>query len=119
MLKDSLLENQTEKMFQAVCEPKVTGTINLDLVTRKLCKETLDWFVVFSSISSGYGNAGQSNYGFANSSMERIIEQRRNDGYPGLSLTSYKDGFYFVKAQNLIFISRAVLQLLVKRDILT
>ena len=59
------------------------GTINLDHVTREKCKETLDWFVVFSSTTSGYGNAGQTNYGYANSVMERIIEQRRQDGFPG------------------------------------
>ena len=59
------------------------GTINLDHVTRERCKESLDWFVVFSSTTCGYGNAGQTNYGYANSVMERIVEQRRKDGYPG------------------------------------
>lgn len=83
VLKDGLFENQTQETFQTVCDAKVTGTINLDHVTRELCKDSLDWFVAFSSVSSGYGNAGQTNYGFANSSMERIIEQRRRDGYPG------------------------------------
>lgn len=51
-------------------------------VTRQKCPE-LDYFVVFSSVSCGRGNAGQSNYGFANSTMERICEQRRHDGFPG------------------------------------
>lgn len=54
-------------------------------VTREACPE-LDYFVAFSSVSCGRGNAGQSNYGFANSTMERICEQRRHDGLPGAPL---------------------------------
>lgn len=69
--------------FDAVCRPKVIGTLNLDKITRKSCKECLDWFIVFSSIASGRGNAGQSNYGFANSVMERICEDRKENGFPG------------------------------------
>ncbi|KAK3609643.1 hypothetical protein CHS0354_028847 [Potamilus streckersoni] len=86
VLKDGLFESQTLKSFHQVCQPKVCGTQNLDHVTRELCKEELDWFVVFSSIISGMGNAGQSNYGFANSVMERICEQRKKDGLPGLAI---------------------------------
>ena len=80
------MENQTTEQFCQVAEPKVTGTINLDKVTRDMCKESLDMFVAFSSVSCGRGNAGQANYGFANSVMERICEQRRNDNLPGLSI---------------------------------
>lgn len=43
-------------------------------------------FVVFSSVTSGRGNSGQANYGWANSTMERMIEQRRYDGYPGVAI---------------------------------
>jgi hypothetical protein len=39
--------------------------------------------VVFSSITSGRGNVGQTNYGYANSVMERICEQRKKNGLPG------------------------------------
>jgi len=62
---------------------KVVGTKNLDVVTRELCGSTLEWFVVFSSVSCGRGNAGQANYGYANSAMERVCECRRSDGHPG------------------------------------
>ncbi|CAF5042184.1 unnamed protein product, partial [Rotaria magnacalcarata] len=34
----------------------------------------------------GRGNAGQTNYGYANSTMERICEQRQKDGLPGLAI---------------------------------
>lgn len=43
-------------------------------------------FVVFSSITSGRGNAGQTNYGWSNSTMERMIEHRREDGFPGIAI---------------------------------
>ena len=85
VLKDGFLENLDQEKFQQVCSPKVTGTINLDKMTRQLCKDTCDWFVVFSSVSCGRGNAGQSNYGFANSFMERICEKRCQDGFQGRS----------------------------------
>ncbi|KAL3877568.1 hypothetical protein ACJMK2_035265 [Sinanodonta woodiana] len=86
VLKDGLLNNQSQETFEKVCGPKVDGTVHLDLVTRQLCSNTLDWFVVFSSVSCGRGNAGQSNYGWANSVMERICEQRRKDSLPGLAI---------------------------------
>jgi len=83
VLLDGLMANQTADRFAKVFEPKVTGTENLDVVTRRVCGGSLDWFVSFSSVSCGRGNAGQSNYGYANSAMERICEQRQRDGLPG------------------------------------
>ncbi|KAM6164687.1 fatty acid synthase [Rhynchocyon petersi] len=85
VLRDAMLENQTPESFQEVSKPKYHGTLNLDRVTRDACPE-LDYFVAFSSVSCGRGNAGQTNYGFANSTMERICEQRRHDGLPGLAV---------------------------------
>jgi len=46
-----MMENQSENDFKAVFEPKVAGTLNLDSLTRELCAESLQHFVVFSSIS--------------------------------------------------------------------
>uniref|UniRef100_A0A8D1BP89 Fatty acid synthase n=1 Tax=Sus scrofa TaxID=9823 RepID=A0A8D1BP89_PIG len=85
VLRDAVLENQTPEFFQDVSKPKYSGTANLDRVTREACPE-LDYFVIFSSVSCGRGNAGQANYGFANSAMERICEKRRHDGLPGLAV---------------------------------
>nr|XP_023412547.1 LOW QUALITY PROTEIN: fatty acid synthase [Loxodonta africana] len=85
VLRDAMLENQSPEFFQDVNKPKYSGTLNLDRVTREACPE-LDYFVVFSSVSCGRGNAGQTNYGFANSTMERICEQRRHDSLPGLAV---------------------------------
>jgi fatty acid synthase len=85
VLSDGFIENQSVESFEKVCSPKVDGTLNLDSVSRQLCPE-IDYFVAFSSVSCGRGNAGQSNYGFANSSMERICESRRNDKLHGLAV---------------------------------
>ena len=85
VLKDGFLEGQTGESFEMVCKPKVDGTVNLDVVSRQLCPK-LDCFVAFSSVSCGRGNAGQSNYGFANSSQERVCELRRSEGLHGLAI---------------------------------
>jgi fatty acid synthase len=57
----------------------------LDKITRNSYPD-LDYFVVFSSVSCGKGNVGQSNYGYANSVCERICEMRRKDGFHGLAI---------------------------------
>ncbi|KAG9267961.1 fatty acid synthase [Astyanax mexicanus] len=85
VLQDGMLENLTPQQFIDVNKPKYDGTLYLDRVTRQKCPE-LQHFVVFSSVSCGRGNAGQSNYGFANSTMERVCEQRRQDNLPGLAI---------------------------------
>ncbi|XP_075418526.1 fatty acid synthase isoform X2 [Tenrec ecaudatus] len=85
VLRDAMMENQSPELFQEVNKPKYFGTLNLDRVTREACPE-LDYFVAFSSVSCGRGNGGQTSYGFANSTMERICEQRRHDGLPALAI---------------------------------
>ncbi|TNN50607.1 Fatty acid synthase [Liparis tanakae] len=85
VLKDGMLENLSPQLFLDVNKPKYDGTVNLDQVTRDSCPD-LGHFVAFSSVSCGRGNAGQSNYGYANSAMERVCEQRRHDGFPGLAV---------------------------------
>lgn len=56
-----------------------------DEVARKMAP-FLRYFVVFSSVSCGRGNAGQTNYGMANSVMERVIEQRHREGLPAKAI---------------------------------
>lgn len=85
VLKDAALENQTAHSFRDCCLPKVDGTIYLDQWTRTLCPD-VDFFVCFSSVVAGRGNAGQTNYGFANSTMERICEQRKRDGLAAMAI---------------------------------
>ncbi|XP_074602404.1 fatty acid synthase-like isoform X2 [Brevipalpus obovatus] len=85
VLRDALFVDQTAEKFVQVCVSKINITANLDKLTREMCP-SLDYFVVFSSIVSGRGNPGQTNYSFANSFMESVCERRRRDGLHGLAI---------------------------------
>ncbi|KAF2899281.1 hypothetical protein ILUMI_06894 [Ignelater luminosus] len=85
VLRDALMKNQTEAKFKTVTKSKIDTTKCLDVASRILAPR-LDYFVVFSSASCGRGNAGQANYGLANSAMERICEVRKDAGLPGLAI---------------------------------
>jgi fatty acid synthase len=85
VLKDGIFENQTVENFTACLAPKVQASKHLDEITRSSCLQ-LRYFIVFSSFSSGQGFPGQTNYGMANSVMERICEKRKLDGFPALAI---------------------------------
>jgi len=85
VLRDALLENQDETTFTECLKPKANATVFLDELSRKHCPH-LHHFVVFSSVSCGRGNAGQTNYGMANSIMERIVEDRCRIGLPAKAI---------------------------------
>lgn len=85
LLRDGIFENQTKEKFIESFAPKVLATKFLDELSRVLCGK-LQYFVVFSSASCGRGNAGQTNYGMANSIMERIMEKRVRDNLPGKAI---------------------------------
>ncbi|XP_036144152.1 fatty acid synthase-like [Monomorium pharaonis] len=85
VLKDDVLKNQTVETFAESFQSKARATQTLDKLSRKYCAK-LRHFVVFSSVSCGRGNAGQTNYGMANSVMERICEKRVEEGLPGLAI---------------------------------
>ncbi|XP_018371882.1 PREDICTED: fatty acid synthase-like, partial [Trachymyrmex cornetzi] len=85
VLKDNVLKNQTAETFAMSFQSKARATQTLDTLSRKICLK-LRHFVVFSSITCGRGNNGQTNYGMANSVMERICEKRAEEGLPGLAI---------------------------------
>ncbi|XP_050542847.1 fatty acid synthase-like isoform X2 [Daktulosphaira vitifoliae] len=80
-LHDALINDLTVDHFHLANDPKAISTLNLDLASRKLCPQ-LEYFIAWSSGTSGHGTAGQSNYGYANSVVERISEARQAAGYP-------------------------------------
>lgn len=84
-LRDGIFENQSEQMFVESLAPKAHATKHLDKYSRLLCP-SLKYFVIFSSVSCGRGNAGQSNYGMANSVMERICEDRIKNNLPAKAI---------------------------------
>ncbi|KAJ6642503.1 Fatty acid synthase [Pseudolycoriella hygida] len=85
VLRDAIFANQTTASFSESFAPKVQATAHLDTLSRTMCP-SLTYFVVFSSYSCGYGNPGQSNYGMANSIMEKIVERRRLSNLPGKTI---------------------------------
>ncbi|PNF18738.1 hypothetical protein B7P43_G05011 [Cryptotermes secundus] len=85
VLRDAFLENQTKADFVTSAGPKAIATRHLDELSRQMCPH-LRHFVVFSSVTCGCGNTGQTNYGMNNSIMERICEARVRDGLPGLAV---------------------------------
>lgn len=84
-LRDGIFENQDRKMFDESLAPKAGATEYLDELSQRLCP-SLKYFVIFSSVSCGRGNAGQSNYGMGNSVMERIMERRFKQGLPAKAI---------------------------------
>ncbi|XP_046416456.1 fatty acid synthase-like isoform X1 [Neodiprion fabricii] len=85
VLRDALYEDQTVESFEESFRAKARATKQLDKLSRTLCPE-LKQFVIFSSVSCGRGNVGQTNYGMANSIMERICERRAAENLPGLAV---------------------------------
>ncbi|XP_036143420.1 fatty acid synthase-like, partial [Monomorium pharaonis] len=85
VLRDNILKNQTATAFAESFQSKARATQALDKCSRKICSK-LRHFVVFSSVSCGRGNPGQTNYGMANSVMERVCEKRTEEGLPALAI---------------------------------
>ncbi len=71
--RDSLFVNKSMADLQAVMQPKVNGTVNLDLATQA---DMLDFFVSFSSVAAVLGNPGQSDYATANAFLLHYMAYR-------------------------------------------
>ncbi|XP_029159596.1 fatty acid synthase-like [Nylanderia fulva] len=85
VLKDCIFKDQSPETFEESFLSKAWTTKKMDELSRTICLQ-LRHFVVFSSVSCGRGNAGQTNYGMANSVMERICERRKKEGLHGLAI---------------------------------
>ena len=66
-----------------IMAPKVEGAWNLHRITRQ---DSLDFFVLFSSISSLWGGHGLGAYAAANSFLDALAHYRKETGLPGLSI---------------------------------
>ncbi|XP_053405378.1 uncharacterized protein LOC123565498 [Mercenaria mercenaria] len=83
VLSGKTLINLQEEELDKVLKPKVLGTLNMHVVTKKA---QLDFFVVSSSVSSFIGIPGQSNYGAANCFQDAFIRWRRLNGFAGQTI---------------------------------
>ena len=82
IVDDHLLRDLTPDSVARVFAPKAGGALNLHRATADC---PLDHFVLFSSISSTFGNTGQINYGAANAFLDGLAASRRRRGQPALS----------------------------------
>lgn len=73
VIRDSMFSSKTKEDFDSVLLPKIAGTKNLD---KALGDEHLDFFVMFSSLASVLGNAGQTDYCYANSFLNEFAYER-------------------------------------------
>ena len=80
-LEDKLYKNMSSDDWNSVMAVKEKGAELLD----KFCPDNA-LFVCWSSISSLFGNAGQTNYAQGNFLMEEICRRRRSAGKHGLAI---------------------------------
>ncbi len=79
VLEDKLLVDLDHATLDRVLKPKLLGGWNLHQESRGL---QLDQFVIFSSLSSVFGHAGQANYAAANAALDALAHHRRHHGLP-------------------------------------
>lgn len=79
---DAILMNLTNEKVKRVLEPKLQGAWNLHqaVLSQNI---SLDYFVVYSSVTTLLGNPGQANYVAANAFLENLIYLRRANQLAG------------------------------------
>lgn len=76
---DAFLHNLDAERMGSVVAPKLLGAWNLHQAT---LGTPLEFFVLYSSITTAIGNPGQANYVAANAGLEGLAEMRRHMGLP-------------------------------------
>jgi len=79
VMDDALIRNLEMSRFDAVLAPKVAGALNLHQLT---LDAPLDFFVLYSSVTTLFGNPGQAAYVAANMALESLAAERRALGLP-------------------------------------
>ncbi|WP_294389595.1 type I polyketide synthase [uncultured Sphingomonas sp.] len=82
-MDDALLGQLDQGRFARALAPKLGGADLLDRLTRD---DAVDLFLLFSSVTTAFGNPGQGNYVAANSAIEAVAERRRAAGLPALAV---------------------------------
>jgi phthiocerol/phenolphthiocerol synthesis type-I polyketide synthase C len=79
VIEDALLRDLTHGQLHRVLAPKIAGALNLHEAT---CGCELDFFIVYSSATTLFGNPGQGAYVAANMALEAFAAERRALGLP-------------------------------------
>ncbi|MEC0599324.1 SDR family NAD(P)-dependent oxidoreductase [Bacillus spizizenii] len=80
---DGFIFRKDKKVFQEVLNPKVNGTWVIDYLTRNI---NIDFTVLFSSINSVFGGAGQGDYTAANAYLDSFSYMRNKQGRKTISV---------------------------------
>lgn len=83
VLNDSTLLQQNWPRYKAVLEPKIKGAWLLHQLSQQ---DDLDFFLMYSSVASLLGSAGQSNHAAANAFLDAFAGYRRAQGLPAQSI---------------------------------
>ena len=83
VIDDAPIASLTRDRMRAVMAPKAYGAWLLHKETRDM---ELDCFVMFSSVSSIFGNPAQANYAAANAFLDSLAHHRRALGLPALTI---------------------------------
>lgn len=79
VIDDALVRNTTSEQIERVLAPKIKGAMNLHELT---IDRKLDYFILYSSATTLFGNPGQSSYVAANLWLEALASFRRDVGLP-------------------------------------
>ena len=80
---DVMSAEMTRRQLDAVLAPKAEGAWALHRATKD---RALDFFVLYSSVTTAFGNPGQANYVAANAFLEALAQHRRALGLPALAV---------------------------------
>jgi acyl transferase domain-containing protein/NADPH:quinone reductase-like Zn-dependent oxidoreductase/acyl carrier protein len=81
VIEDGLIRNVNRSQIRRVLAPKILGAHHLHQLT--LGRE-LDFFIMFSSATTLFGNPGQASYVAANAGVEALAAARQAAGLPAL-----------------------------------
>ncbi len=81
VIDDALARNTSAAQLSGVLAPKVLGARHLHALSQAL---PLDYFVLYSSATTLFGNPGQGAYVAANAYLEALAEARRSAGLAAL-----------------------------------
>ncbi|MBL8396049.1 MAG: SDR family NAD(P)-dependent oxidoreductase [Candidatus Accumulibacter sp.] len=74
LIDDGLVRNSDASQIRSVLAPKILGARHLHELTER---QQLDFFVLFSSATTAFGNPGQASYVAANLCLESLAAHRR------------------------------------------